>query len=57
MQVFGLQGAVYRGARWASRLTAQTPHIEAVRRDALRRFDEARRDGLTAEQAAKAVGV
>lgn len=36
MQVFGLQGSIYR--------------------DALRRFDQARRDGLTAEQAAKAVG-
>src|SRR5450432_1653750 len=56
MQVFGLQAGVYRGARLASRLAAQTPHIAAVRRDALRRFDQARRDGLTAERAAKAVG-
>jgi len=57
MQVFGLQAAVYRGSRLASRLTAETSDIAAVRRDALRRFDQARRDGLTAEQAAKAVGV
>jgi putative transposase len=57
MQVFGLQGAVYRGASWASRLTAKTSDIAAVRRDALRRYEQARSDGLTAEQAAKAVGV
>jgi len=57
MQVFGLQGAIYRGARLASRLAAKTSPIAAVRRDALRRFDQARRDGLTAERAAKAVGV
>jgi len=57
MQVFGLQGAVYRGASWASRLAAKTSAIAAARRDALRRFEQARRDGLSAEQAAKAVGV
>lgn len=57
MQVFGLQAAVYRGASWASRLAAKTSDIAAVRRDALRRFERARRDGLTAEQAARAVGV
>jgi len=57
VQVFGLQAAVYRGARLASRLGVQTPHIEAARRDALGRFERARRDGLTADQAAKAVGV
>jgi transposase InsO family protein len=57
MQVFGLQAAVYRGASWASRLAAKTSDIAAARRDAQRRFERARRDGLTAEQAAKAVGV
>ncbi|HUO12299.1 MAG TPA: hypothetical protein VMU37_06035, partial [Caulobacteraceae bacterium] len=57
MQVFGLRAAVYRGASWASRLAAQTSDIAAARRDALRRFERARRDGLSAAQAAKAVGV
>lgn len=57
MKVFGLQGSVYRLARVASRLTAKTSDIAAGRRDALARFDRARRDGLTAEQAARAVGV
>lgn len=56
MQVFGLQGAVYRGASWASRLGAKTSAIAAARRDALRRFERARRDGLNADQAATAVG-
>jgi len=57
MKVFGLQGSVYRFARVASRLRAETSDIAAVRRDALRRFDQARRDGLTVRQAARAVGV
>src|SRR5215218_10140489 len=57
MKVFGLQGSVYRFARVASRLTADTSAIAAVRRDALQRFDRARRDGLTAVQPARAVGV
>jgi putative transposase len=57
MQVFGLQAAIYRGARLASRLGAQTPDIVALRRDALGRFREARRAGLSAEAAARAVGV
>jgi putative transposase len=56
MQVFGLQAGVYRGASWASRLAAKTSAIAAARRDALRRFEQARRDGLSAEQAAKAIG-
>jgi transposase InsO family protein len=56
MQVFGLQGSVYRGARMASRLAAQTPNIVAARREAVRRFEQARRDGLSAVQAARAVG-
>jgi putative transposase len=57
MKVFGLQAPVYRGARLASRLTAKTSPIAAVRRDALDRFDRGRRDGLTAEQAAAVVGI
>jgi transposase InsO family protein len=57
MKVFGLQAPVYRGAALASRLTAKTSSIAAVRRDALVRFERARRDGLSAEQAARAVGV
>jgi putative transposase len=57
MKVFGLQGSVYRGARLSSRLPAKTSPIAAGRRDALLRFERARRDGLTAAQAAKAVGV
>jgi len=57
MQVFGLQAPVYRGARLASRLDAKTSSIAAARRDALHRFQLARRDGLTAEQAARVVGV
>lgn len=56
MKVFGLQAPVYRLARVASRLTAKTSDIAAGRRDALARFDRARRDGLTAERAAPAVG-
>jgi transposase InsO family protein len=57
MKVFGLQAALYRGARLASRLTAQTSCIAAGRRDALDRARRAREDGLTAQQAARAVGV
>lgn len=41
MQVFGPQGSIYRGARLTSRLAAQTSDIAAVRRDALRRSDQA----------------
>jgi putative transposase len=57
MKVFGLQAPVYRFVRLASRLTAKTSDIAAVRRDALLRFERARRDGLSAEKAARAVGV
>lgn len=59
MQVFGLPGQVIRSAGAASRLlAAQTPNIEAARRrDAVARWRRARADGLTAEQAARAVGV
>jgi transposase InsO family protein len=57
VQVFGLQKGLYRGARLASRLSAKTSDIAAVRRDALRRFERARREGLTAQEAGRAGGV
>ena len=59
MQVIGLPGHVIRNGRAASRLLdAQTPNIGAARRrDAVARWRRARRDGLTAAQAAAAVGV
>ena len=59
MQVFGLPGQIIRNGRAGSRLlAAQTPNIEAARRrDAVARWLQARADGLTAEQAAQAVGV
>lgn len=58
MQVFGLPGHVIRKGRVASRLLdAKTPDIEAAgRRDAVQRWRRAMADGLTCEQAAKAVG-
>jgi len=59
MQVFGLPGQIIRNGKAASRLLdAKTPDIEAARRrDAVMRWRRAMADGLTAEQAAKAVGV
>lgn len=59
MQVFGLPGHLIRNGRVASRLLgAQTPDIEATRRrDAVARWRLAMADGLTAGQAARAVGV
>lgn len=58
MQVFGLPGHVIRGGRVASRLAAGAPDSEADRRDALlRRWRQAMADGLTAAQAARAVGI
>ncbi len=59
MQVFGLPGRIIRNGRAASRLLdARTPHIEAAgRRDAVARWRRAMANGLTAGQAAKAVGV
>lgn len=58
MQVFGLPRHVTRSARAASRLLdAKTPSIEASRRrDAVARWRRAMAQGLSAEQAAKAVG-
>jgi putative transposase len=59
MQVFGPPRQVIRDARAASRLLdAKTPDIEAAgRRDAVSRWRRAIGEGLSAEQAAKAVGV
>jgi putative transposase len=59
MQVFGLPGQIIKNGRVASRLLdAKTPDIEAARRrDAVARWRCAVADGLTSEQAAKAVGV
>src|SRR4051794_17066553 len=57
MKVFGLQAPVYRGAALSSRLTAKTSDIAAVRRDALARWRRARSRGLSADEAAGAVGV
>jgi len=59
MQVFGLPGQTIRNGEVASRLlAAKTPQIEAARRrDAVARWRRAMSQGLTAEQAAKAVGV
>lgn len=58
MQVFGLPRQIIRNGRAASRLlSAKTPNIEAERRrDAVERWRRAIADGLTAEQAAQAVG-
>jgi putative transposase len=59
MQVFSLPSQVRRNARAASRLLeAKTPGIETERRrDAVARWRRAMADGLTAGQAAQAVGV
>lgn len=58
MKVFGLHGSVYRGAGLASRLaTATDATTIALRRVALVRWQAARRQGLSAAQAAQAVGV
>jgi transposase InsO family protein len=59
MQVVGLPRHIIRSAGAASRLLdAKIPDIEAARRrDAVARWRRARADGLTAEQAARAVGV
>jgi putative transposase len=59
MKVFGLPGQIIRNARVVSRLiAAKTPNIEAaIRRDTVQRWRLAMEQGLTAEAAAKAVGV
>jgi transposase InsO family protein len=58
MQVRGLPRHVIRSAALASRLAAKSPSHEAVRRDALvKRWRQAMAKGLSAEDAAAAVGV
>ena len=53
MKVFGLQAAIYHGPRLASHLPPPpTRQIVALHQHALARWHAARRDGLTAEQAA-----
>jgi hypothetical protein len=47
MKVFGLQGSLYRFARAASCVLAETSDTAAERRDALARFERACHDGLT----------
>lgn len=57
MQVFGLPGHIIRSGKVASRIAAQSSDNEAaIRRAAVARWRQAMTDGLTADQAAKAVG-
>lgn len=57
MQVFGLPRQVIRSGAVASRIAAQPCRSEAaIRRDAVARWLELRRHGLSAEHAAKGVG-
>jgi len=57
MQVFGLPGHIIRSGKLSSRIAAQSPDNEAaIRRQAVLRWRQAMADGLSAEQAAKAVG-
>lgn len=58
MQVFGLPGHIIRAGKLASRIAAKSPNNEAaIRRATVTRWRQAIADGLTTEQAAKAVGV
>src|SRR5687768_3880073 len=58
MQVGGLPRRIIRSAALASRLAAQSPSNEAVRRDAIvERWRRAMAKGLSAEDAAAAVGI
>jgi transposase InsO family protein len=58
MQVFGLPGHIIRSGKLASRIAAESPDNEAaIRRATVARWRQARANGLTAEQAAQAVGV
>ena len=57
MQVFRLPRHVTRGAALASRLCGEERSDEAHRRDALKRWHRARDNGLSAADAAAAVGV
>lgn len=55
MQIRSLHRTIYRGARLASRLETQERSDGVERRDAVVRWRQAVRDGLTVAQAAKAV--
>jgi putative transposase len=58
MQVFGLSGHIIRSGKLASLIAAQSANNEAaIRRAAVCRWRQAIANGLTAEHAAKAVGV
>lgn len=58
MKVFGLHASLYRAASLASRLDAWSGHsVIPARQDALTRWQRARAHGLSAAQAAQAVGV
>ncbi|RPI36651.1 MAG: IS481 family transposase [Hyphomicrobiaceae bacterium] len=56
MQIRGLHRSIYRGARLASRLETKERSDEVQRRDAVARWQQARRDGLGVAKAAAAVG-
>ena len=56
MKVFGLQGSIYSGARSLSRCVDPGKEVRN-RMELLKRWHQARRDGLNAACAAKAVGV
>jgi putative transposase len=56
MQIRGLHRSIYRAASVASRLATKERSDVVERRDAVARWQQARRDGLTAVQAAMAVG-
>lgn len=58
MQVRGLPRQLIRAALVASKIAAKpAKSVAAIRTEVLQRWRQARADGLTAEQAAKAVGV
>jgi putative transposase len=58
MQVFGLPGHIIRSGKLASRIAAKSPDNEAaIRRATVARWRQAIADGLSAGNAAKAVGV
>lgn len=58
MQVFGLPGQIIRIGKLASRIAAKPSDSEAaIRRAAVDRWRQAMSDGLTADRAARAVGV
>lgn len=57
MQVFGLLRHVIRAGALASRMAAQSlSNKAAIREDAVRRWNRARAAGLSADEAARAVG-